>query len=92
MPFQSYPNRKPCFLSNPPFSSISLAEPEDPDYLFQTSIETLSSLPFVMEEADKLECMNEFSPDEATDAQITCLELIRLTAVLIRSFRLGWMI
>jgi len=69
-------------LLNPPFSSISPAEPEDPDYLFQTSLEALSSLPFVMEEADKLECMKDFAPDEATRAQMTCLELIRLTAVL----------
>jgi hypothetical protein len=78
-------------LSNPPFNSISPADPEDPDYLFQTSLETLSSLPFVMGEADKLEYMNDFSPDEATRAQTTYLELIRLTAVLDKKSRLGWM-
>ena len=81
--------RKPCFLSNPPFSSISPAEPEDPDYQFQTSSEALSSLPFVMEEADKLECMNDFTPDMATRAQMTYLNLLQCW---IRSFRLGWTI
>jgi hypothetical protein len=30
--------------------------------------------------------MNDFSPDEATRAQMTCLELIRLTAVLDKKF------
>jgi len=39
-----------------------------------------------MEEADKLECMNDFSPDEVTRAQMTWLELIRLTTVLDKKF------
>jgi hypothetical protein len=79
-------HRKSFFLSNPPFSSIAPAEPEDPDYLLQTSLEALSLLPFVLEEADKLERVSGYTRDEATRAQMVCLELIKLTAVLDKRF------
>ena len=46
----------------------------------------MSFLPFVLEEADKLERVNDYTRDEAMRAQMSCLELIKLTAVLDKRF------
>jgi hypothetical protein len=67
-------------MSAPPFNLIAPAEREDSDYLFQACLEAMITLPYVLEEGDKLEHMEDNSEAAIRQAQLSILELLRLAS------------
>ena len=69
-------------MSSPPFNLIALAEREDSDYLFQTCVEAMITLPHILEEGDKLEHIEDYSESSIRNAQLSTIEILRLASVL----------
>jgi len=71
-------------MSCPPFNGLFLARPGDPDYLTQRCLESMISMPTIMEEADALEGAKFNSPEEKSCGRIEAARLLQLALCLER--------
>lgn len=65
-------------MSRPPFNQLFLVNRGDPEYFIQRCLESITSLPSIMQEADELDSMRFVSSEESIHAKIKAARLLQL--------------
>ncbi len=76
--YDAVQQRRASFISNPPFNQLFLVAPGDADYFTQRCLESVISLPSLMEEADRLDTTRFMSAEERRGGQVQAARLLHL--------------